>query len=180
MANLIKNQCNQDPQFVGNLELSLYNKHDCNRVTILTIEFMHIYRQMEIIFFFFSKEKILYFLFHDEIKIYIKEPDSFEMEIIFIQWLRWIMISFYYCWWKVGLSSFTYFVLHCGSTGTWHGVMGHLLNSLPLGHKKTKTRKDHIICLVDTSKYAKDDQTMRENSFLYMINRVELEVGVAL
>ena len=79
MENLIKNQCNQDPQFVENLELSLYNKHDCNRFTILTIEFMHIYRQMEIIFFFFSKEKILYFLFHDEIKIYIKDPNSPEM-----------------------------------------------------------------------------------------------------
>ena len=58
--------------------------------------------------------------------------------------------------------------------------MGLLFNSLRLGHKRTKTRKDHIICLVETSKYAKDDQTMRENSFLYMINRVELEVGVAL
>ena len=46
------------------------------------------------------------------------------MEIIFIQRLWWINITFCFCWWKGSFSSFTYLFLHCGSTGilTWSYV----------------------------------------------------------
>jgi len=44
----ITKQRNQDPCFVETW--LLYNRHDCNRFKIFTSEFMHLYRQMEIIF----------------------------------------------------------------------------------------------------------------------------------